>query len=899
MTVIRIRGKEKGPENSEFEATVSFDADEEYELTLTNPLGPKRQEELEWYFEQWLKFPFTDKVRAQTAAASLKDCGESLFDQIFYSDRNAYARYRQIKRDDLRIEIAGSPLFHQIHWEALKDPELPQPLCLEVPLVRKNLTPRPMTAETKASPTINLLIVTARPGELNDVGYRTISRPLVEQLGQAGIPVRIDIVRPGTYEAFSNHLEDVKDEYGLGYYHIIHFDMHGGLLDYARFQEASTEKAQDETQLSRDRLSPIQPYQDLKAFLCFESDSEKIKVPVEAGELADLLLAHHVQMIVLNACQSAKQKGETETSLASRLMLAGVQTVVAMAYSVTVSAAERLMKTVYQQLFEHASLPIAIRRGRLELYNRKERRARFDQTVELEDWVLPVVYEHETQSLLLRPMTPAETNDWYEQKVIKYQPPVTDYGFVGRDLDVLRIEKRLLKHNCLLVRGMGGAGKTTLLKHLGNWWQTTQFVKQVFEFGFDTQAWTCEGIIDSIARQLLTEVEYLQTFQPMRAPAQAELITDCLASRRHLLILDNLESITGSELVIGHALPENERARLHNWLKGLTGGKTFVVLGSRGQETWLSNGTFDKQVYEIPGLDPQATSDLAYRILERYNVTQYRDDSDFQRLMTLLAGYPLALEVVLANLAVKTPSDVVAGLHAGDIDLDTTDSSDKTKNLVSCIDYSYSNLSPEAQRVLLCLAPFTGVVQIKKLPDYFEKLTAQPALANLIFDDWETVLQEALNWGLVTPDNSWPDWLRLQPIFPYFLRTRLAAQREVKQAVETGFRHYYDEMADSLHKLMYSKEPKERHLGQALTGLEFENLLEALRLTLEAQESILKIFLAVLEYLDLRHDMRYGLELSKVVLAKLYQDSPKVLEGEMGLELAMLISQIASPSKRG
>jgi DNA repair exonuclease SbcCD ATPase subunit len=34
---------------------------------------------------------------------------------------------------------------------------------------------------------------------------------------------------------------------------------------------------------------------------------------------------------------------------------------------------------------------------------------------------------------------------------------------VGRDLDILQIEKRLLtKRNILLIRGMGGAGKTTL-----------------------------------------------------------------------------------------------------------------------------------------------------------------------------------------------------------------------------------------------------------------------------------------------------------------------------------------------------------------------------------------------------------------------------------------------------
>jgi len=53
----------------------------------------------------------------------------------------------------------------------------------------------------------------------------------------------------------------------------------------------------------------------------------------------------------------------------------------------------------------------------------------------------------------------------------------------------------------------------------------------------------------------------------------------------------------------------------------------------------------------LPGLDPEAASTLAERILGRHQAVQYRDDPDLQRLLTLLDGYPLPLEVVLANLA--------------------------------------------------------------------------------------------------------------------------------------------------------------------------------------------------------------------------------------------------------
>jgi ABC-type lipoprotein export system ATPase subunit len=60
----------------------------------------------------------------------------------------------------------------------------------------------------------------------------------------------------------------------------------------------------------------------------------------------------------------------------------------------------------------------------------------------------------------------------------RFNPP--EYSFVGRDLDILRIEKGLYRHNVLLLQGMGGTGKTTLLNFLREWWQKTHFADHIF-----------------------------------------------------------------------------------------------------------------------------------------------------------------------------------------------------------------------------------------------------------------------------------------------------------------------------------------------------------------------------------------------------------------------------------
>jgi hypothetical protein len=63
-------------------------------------------------------------------------------------------------------------------------------------------------------PTLNVLVVTARPGGPADVRYRTVSRPLLDALRAARLPVRVDLVRPGPWEALRAHLGAVTEERG-------------------------------------------------------------------------------------------------------------------------------------------------------------------------------------------------------------------------------------------------------------------------------------------------------------------------------------------------------------------------------------------------------------------------------------------------------------------------------------------------------------------------------------------------------------------------------------------------------------------------------------------------------------------------------------------------------------
>src|SRR5262249_35233522 len=486
---------------------------------------------------------------------------------------------------------------------------------------------------------------------------------------------------------------------------------------------------------------------------------------------------------------------------------------------------------------------IAFREARTALHHEKKRRAYFNQYITLADWLLPIVYQPQGDiptRLPLRQMSIAEQAAILVQQEARYQAPEPVYGFVGRDVDILQIEKRVLstsegkQRNLLLVRGMGGAGKTTLLHHLGQWWQTTGLVEEVFYFGYDEKAYTCNQIVDQIARRLLNQTvpqgmavspEYAQ-FQALMPALQQRILAQRLRAERHLVILDNLESITGASLAIPNTLPEAEQASLRALLTDLLDGQTLVLLGSRGGERWLTEGNNAPlrltDVYELPGLDDEAASTLAERILERHQATHYRTDAAFLDLMKLLDGFPLALEVVLANLARQSPQAVLDALRAGEVALDQGTSQPKTESIVRCIAYSHSNLAPEAQGLLACLAPFSAVLNTQLLSQYMDYLKQQPALAHLPWERLPAVLEEATDWGLLSPHPEFPDvFLRLQPILPYFLRSRgqMSKHAEGQRAVAIAFRQYYEGMSGGLDVLLSSQDAQQRQAGQVVVRL--------------------------------------------------------------------------------
>jgi tetratricopeptide (TPR) repeat protein len=921
MPVITIREQQQTATG--FAASLSF-GDGEYDIIITDPFTHQEEEDLEWYFEEWLVFPMTETVKAERAKNSVKTYGEKLFEQVF-QDKKAYSKYQQVKNNlsQVQIEIVSkTPEFQALHWEALQDPDFPRPLAVDCVMLRKSVNSAVGSVNLPLSPVINLLVVVARPDEEKDAGYRTISRPLVELIENGKLRVNVELLRPGTYQALSQHLE----AQGANFYHIIHLDMHGALLTHKQVEKPSAvNRYLFKGRYGRDDL---QPFEGVKAFLAFEGENQGKVDLVEASELAALLTGKGIPVCILNACQSGKQvkspqnNVETfhgtslqntttslqntttslqnteeevrETSLGSRLMSAGMQMVVAMGYSVTVTAAKLMMEHLYKHLFADKPITEAIRLSRRELFNDKERKAYFNKLIKLEDWLLPVVYYNQSVNFNLRQFTPEEEEKYFETVGSEYRFPLPTYGFVGRDLEILKIEKALLKHNVLLLQGMGGTGKTTLLNYLREWWQKTNFVKNTFYFGYDEKAWTLEQILFFIGQQIYKKFDFAN-FQAMSQRAQIEKLIAKLRAEKYAVILDNLESVTGQQLAIQNTLPETERHQIRDFIGRLVGGQTLVVLGSRSREEWLQQQTFKFNLYELQGLDQEARTELAEKILEinspRHKIEKIRQDGDFQKLMKLLAGYPLAMEVVLANLQKQTPQEILQGLQAADVNLDVA-SEDKTKSILKCVEYSHSNLSPEAQKLLICLAPFSVFIDRRDIDNYIKQLQKLEPFQNYQLDKLDDAIQEAINWGLLSPMDKDSPLLTIQPVFPYFLKTKLATvDAATCEALQEGFKNHYLGLASSYKQLMDSKDAQERQLGIFFCRLEYENLYNGLQICLDKQESI-NIYFCLNEYFKLINDNPSNLKLAEKVCQRLDNYSTTFIKSELGYQIAFAIGRL-------
>jgi tetratricopeptide (TPR) repeat protein len=621
------------------------------ELTIV-PGRPNNnlQQDLRWYLEQFLELPLGAYLdTAERVQTTLQEWGSACFDSLFQKQaRDWFQDARRQGLENLTLKIASNdPRVLAWPWEALHDPEggtLAHHCRIERQLSELH-DPLPLPVNLPKD-RINILLVIARPYGDKDVGFHALSRPLVELTKAQNSPVHIDVLRPPTFDQLRQTLRDKP-----GFYHIVHFDGHGG---YG----------------TPGHTSP-HAFKGMQGMLVFEDDHAE-PANVDAGVLSQLMAEHRIPIMVLNACQSAKideQADDAFASVAAALLKAGIRSVVAMGYNLYVSGAQQFVPAFYQRLLSSGNVAEAARAGRQAMLAHPERVCVLGEH-NLQDWLVPVLYQQLPPGEAVLPNIQRSAPAFVFPGQSETETPLPeaaqylgDYGFIGRERAVQALERARLQQPqaAFLIHGMAGIGKTTLAKGFLHWLYDTNGLAQdlpnggVFWFSFDE--------IRSVEYVINAMVDPLFGTNARAAPLQQklEVLTKALREHPFLLVWDNFESasgIAGTEVTA--LLPEDDRQLLKDLLKRLRGGKTKVLITSRSPENWLT----PQECYRLPlsGLQGEELWEYCNAVVRDLGLTIDRKQDDFQKLIAELDGHPLAIRAILLRLPERKATELLVEL---------------------------------------------------------------------------------------------------------------------------------------------------------------------------------------------------------------------------------------------
>ncbi len=265
--------------------------------------------------------------------------------------------------------------------------------------------------------------------------------------------------------------------------------------------------------------------------------------------------------------------------------------------------------------------------------------------LELSDWVVPALYQ-QTDSVTPIPETVGEARvdeGDYEamRERVERLCPAGDYGFIGRDYDLLRIERALYQQtrHVVTINGVGGTGKTELANGFARWYaETGGCPGGVFRAEF------ADGT--DFARVMASVFGYGTDHSRLSDEEQWAQLVGYLRSTPCLLVWDNFETVAGYSTnaeadaqQVQPATPD-EQAQFKRLVEDLRSGPTRVLITTRkSNESWL--GVVAQKV-EIAGLVQRDRIAMASSILDAVEKTvdDFAHDQGFSTLLDMLAGHP-------------------------------------------------------------------------------------------------------------------------------------------------------------------------------------------------------------------------------------------------------------------
>lgn len=617
-------------------------------------------------------------------------------------------------------------------------------------------------------------------------------RSVASRLVRGGVDrlerLSLDVLRPATFGRLAEVLRAARDAEQP--YDVVHFDGHGTYLDASGVGKVAVSSR------TYGLAAPARPGRH--GYLLFEKpDSVNNQELVDGPTLAGLLVEAQVPVLVLNACRSAYAEAPTAPdpsltavhdrvraygSLAAEIADQGVSGVVAMRYNVYVVTAAQFVADLYTQLLAGKTLGQAATAGRQALAADPTRELGAEP-VQLQDWVVPTVYEAAARTLVDRPtdQPPRLTLSGGDTRADATVPGAPDIGFFGRDEALLALDRAFDTDRIVLLHALAGAGKTTTAAEFARWYTATGGAGAVLWTSFEHHL-PLERVLDvvGVAFGPLLEANDIQWAAIADLATRRDLVLQVLEQVPVLWVWDNVEPVAGFPAGTSSAWTADEQAELRSFLRDVRDRtRAKVLLTSRRDEhPWLGELPHRVRLAPMPMWE---RLQLIRALAEHLGAVV--DEVDWRELARFSAGNPLTITVLVRqavrreNVRSTVELDAFLGrVRAGHSAPEAAEDAElgRTESLAASLAYGFAHAFTEAEQAQLALLHlFRDTVDIDALRFMGDPSVAgDDAVAALTGAEPESLtalLDRASDLGLLTSYGG--GYHGIHPALPWFFTT--------------------------------------------------------------------------------------------------------------------------------
>ncbi len=747
------------------------------------PLTDEEILEICWLLDGYAYAPFGEaRTRAEVAEAGLRDLGRLLLETIFRSSDEAaeiLGRVSASENHPLRLAVVSArPEFLALPWELLNGPEVGY-LANRADVVTRQFVASAELAEFSGSALgdtqFNVLMVCPPAAE----GIATEALDAMESLD---VDVSLDCLRPPSVEALEAHLSE-----RAGHYHLLHLDGIGAADEGAALIEGGS--------------------------------LERMAQAVAAAGIPVALLGFTAPDYSHVAATALSRGGVPEVALLP-VPLGG-------------SGRKLFADAFYAALARGAGAAGAVSTARRALMDHPHRPSAAGPIVSW-DWITPVVYQSARYApVAVKPEEP--------EPVIPGMQPATPeapprqlprggpYGLIGRRREILELERALDGNPVVLFSGPVGVGKSEVALGLAAWLEKSGGRPDgVFHTTFDVGAG-----LDKALHETGTALAGLE-FGDLSAAARRRWLLDYLREHRTLLVWDGVENLAGFPSAGTGLLEDGELAELNEFLAELAadGGQSRALLVSRRDaEPWLST---PHGSYALGGLTGQDRIEFATRIIEESGVDAARLGPEFNDLLDLLEGHPLAMEVAIPFLK-EVPASVLLAELRREIESYQPGPGEEGRPvyLTALLEHAFGRM-PRRSRTHL---PFLSLFRSRVMMDILTHITQENVYRSVMGEPmgWgacRTLLRSARTGGFLEPVT--PSVYQIHPAMSWFYGRALYRQLPPARVaqLEAEFVRVYADTADYFMETLYENQDS----GTTAILAEEGNLTQALGLSLETRQ---------------------------------------------------------------